>query len=202
MLYRVLELPFTPFHYPVAYALHRVYRKFGLPGLIVGSMFPDLEIPAIVLLFGTQIPHRLVLHSLLGAATIGTMLSVMFMILLYPPLVSFFFKIDGEKIRSKCRLSLSLVSSCLLGNLSHVLLDVINHPYNPVFWPFLQIGETPSPICSFLGGMESASLILHISLIVVFYRGVRESTSESFWTIVSRGTDQQILILIWLYGKF
>lgn len=92
-----LELPFTLFHYPEAYVLYRFYRKLSLPGLIVGCMFPDLEILVIVLLFGTQFPHRLVLHSLLGVATIGTLLSVMFTVLMYPPLVGFFFKIDREK---------------------------------------------------------------------------------------------------------
>ena len=152
---------------PAARALYRLYKRFSLPGLIVGSMFPNLEIPAIVLLFGTRIPHRLVLHSLLGAATVGTVLSVVFTILVYPPLVGYFFKIEGEKVKRRCRPSLCLIFSCLLGNLSHALLDVINHPYNPVFWPFMKASETPSPICSFLG-MESTSLILHTFLIVVF----------------------------------
>ena len=152
----------------MAYALYRFYRRLSLPGLIVGCMFPDFEIPVLVLLFGTQVPHRLVLHSLLGAATVGTVLSVVFTVLVYPPLVGFFFKLDREKVRSRCRLSLGLIFSCLLGNLSHVMLDVVNHLYNPIFWPFLQLSETPSPICSFLGGMESASLILHAFLLIVF----------------------------------
>jgi len=168
MSYRGLELPFTPFHYPVAYILYRLYKRLSLPGLIVGSVFPDLEIPAIIVLFGTRGSDRLVLHSLLGAATVGAVLSVMFTVLMYQPLVSYFFKIDGEKVRRKCKLSLGLAFSCFLGNLSHVLLDIMNHPYNPVFWPFLQSSETPSPVCSFLGGIENASLILHTFLLIVF----------------------------------
>jgi len=162
------ELPFTPFHYPLAYALYRLYKRLSLPGLIVGSMFPDLEVIAIMLLFGTQVPDRLILHSLLGVATVGTMLSVLLVVFVYPPLISGFFKIDEEKVRGKCRLAFGLVISCFLGNLSHVLLDVINHPYNPIFWPFLQPSTTPSPICSLLGGMETASLILHTSLLIAF----------------------------------
>lgn len=55
-----------------------------------------------------------------------------------------------------------------LGNLSHVLLDIVNHPYNPVYWPFLMPGETPSALCSALGGMENASIIIHTFLAVLF----------------------------------
>jgi len=106
----------------VAYVIYRLNEKLNLPRLVVGSMFPDLEIPAIIWLFTTRIPHRLVLYSLLGAATIGTMLSVMFTVLIYPPLISSFFKIDKNKVERKCRLSLALIFSCLLGNISHVFL--------------------------------------------------------------------------------
>jgi membrane-bound metal-dependent hydrolase YbcI (DUF457 family) len=159
-------LPLTLFHYPVAYALCKLSKKLSLPGLAVGSMFPDLEIPTIIFLFRTRIPHRVVLQSLLGAATIGTMLTLIFTVLMYPPLVSYLFKIDEEKVKNKCGLSSSLILSCLLGNVSHVLLDTINHPYNPIFWPFSL--STPSRICFALGGVKNASLIVHTGLIVLF----------------------------------
>jgi len=163
-------LPLTPFHYPMAYLIYRISSrlKLGLPGLVVGSMFPDLEIPFIILLLGTQVPDRLVLHSLLGAATIGTSLSVVFTILMYPPLVGRLLRIDRREVRRNCRLSLSLILSVSLGNVSHVLLDITNHPYNPILWPFVMIGETPSPICSALGGMATASLIIQTLMALLF----------------------------------
>jgi len=114
----------------VAYLLYKLHKKLNLPGLTVGSMFPDLEVPVLFLLFGTD---RLVLHSLLGTVTIGTMLSVTFTIIIYPILISYLFRIDEEKVKEKTRLSPNLVFSCLLGNLSHVALDFINHLYNPLF---------------------------------------------------------------------
>lgn len=159
-------MPVTPLHYPVAYFLYRLDKRLSLPGLAVGSMFPDLEIPVIILLFGTRIPHRVVLHSLLGAATLGTTLSVIFTALIYPPLTSRLFDIDEHKVEGRCRLSSALLFSCLLGNLSNVLLDVVNHPYNPLFWPFSL--STPSPICLALGGTRNASLIAHTILIILF----------------------------------
>lgn len=159
-------MPLTPLHYPVAFVLYKLNKKLSLPGLAVGSMFPDLEIPAIILLFGTQIPDRVVLHSLLGAATVGTTFSLTFTVLIYPRLISHLFKIDKEKVKSKCKLSCGLIFSCLLGNISHVVLDLVNHPYNPIFWPFSPL--TPSPICLALGGMQSASLVIHTVLLVLF----------------------------------
>jgi len=157
-------LPLTPFHYPVAYILYKLNRKLSLPGLVVGSMSPDLETLIQFVLFGSL--QRLFLHSLLGAATIGTVFSIVFTVLIYPTLSSYFFKIDKVKVEERCRFSLGLIFSCLLGNLSHVLLDVINHPCNPLFWPFSP--PTPSPICSALGGMANASLIVHTFLVILF----------------------------------
>jgi membrane-bound metal-dependent hydrolase YbcI (DUF457 family) len=160
----------TPFHYPLAYLIYGIGSKRGLtlPGLVVGSMFPDLEIPFMVLLLGTEVPDRLVLHSLFGAATIGTCLSVVFTVVVYPSLVGGLLGIDRNEFRNVCRFSSALVLSVFLGNLSHVLLDVTNHPYNPILWPFVMIGDTPSPIYSALGGMVVASLVVHVLMGVLF----------------------------------
>jgi len=117
----------------------------------VGCMFPDLEIPFMALLFGSQVPNRMILHSLLGATTIGTFLAVIFTVRVYPTLVSRLFHIEKEKVESKCKLSFALFFSVFVGIISHVLLDVTNHPYNPVFWPFLSATATPSPLYFALG---------------------------------------------------
>jgi membrane-bound metal-dependent hydrolase YbcI (DUF457 family) len=65
--------------------------------------------------------------------------------------VSHLFHVDKKKVEEKCKLSFALVLSVLVGNLSHVLLDVTNHPYNPLFWPFSSANSTPSPIYFALG---------------------------------------------------
>ena len=138
-------MPLTPLHYPIAYFLYKLYKRLSLPGLVVGCMFPDLEIPAIMLLFGTRIPNRLILHSLLGSATIGTFLAIIVTIRVYPFHVSYIFHVDKEKVERKCKLSFAMVFSVFVGNLLHVLLDVTNHAYNPVFWPFLPAIATTQP---------------------------------------------------------
>ena len=173
-------MPLTPLHHPVAYFIHKIDKRFSLPGLVVGCMFPDIEIPFIVLLFGTQIPHRMVLHSLLGSATIGTFLALIVTVRVYPPLVSRLFHVDKKRVKSKCKLSFAVFFSVLVGNLSHVLLDVTNHPYNPVFWPFLPATATRSPIYFALGNplgslyMQIIMIVLVTALIVVKRRNLFE----------------------------
>ncbi|TRO47324.1 DUF4184 family protein [Candidatus Bathyarchaeota archaeon] len=164
----VVSLPITPFHYPVAYVLYKLGGKLSLPALIVGSMLPDLEIPFMVLLFGTAVPTHLLLHSLIGSLTIGTLLATAITVFIYPKLTSAIFPIDKIKVKEKCRFSINLLFSCAIGCLFHVLLDVTNHSYNPVLWPFLAPAETPSPIVSFLGGAATASLLIHALMIVLF----------------------------------
>jgi hypothetical protein len=135
-------------------------------------MFPDLENPFIMLFLGTQVPNRLVLHSIFGAATIGTSLAVIVTVKIYPYLVSSLFHVNKERVKSKCKLSLGLVISVFVGILSHVLLDVTNHPYNPLFWPFSSTFVN-SPIYFALGNtvgslyMQVIMGVLLVGLIVV-----------------------------------
>lgn len=146
----------------------------------MGSMLPDLEIPIMLLLFGSQTPNRMILHSLLGAMTVGTLIATAITVWVYPSLTSKIFPINRLKVKEKCRLSFSLIFSCLLGVLSHVLLDVTNHDYNPIFWPFLTMNETPSPITPFLGGAFTASIIMH-SLMAFLFVGLFIKKRENFW---------------------
>jgi membrane-bound metal-dependent hydrolase YbcI (DUF457 family) len=174
------RLPVTPFHYPVAYVLYKLRVKLSLPALIVGSMVPDLEVPFIFLWSRTVAFDRLVLHSLLGAMTAGTILAIAITVSVYPRLTSAVFPIDKQKVKEKCTFSLGLALSCLLGAISHVLLDVTNHPYNPLFWPFLASNETPSPIVPLLGGEATASLLIH-GLMVVLFIGLFANKRKNFW---------------------
>ena len=114
-------------------------------------MIPDLEIPFIVLIFGVDGPNRLVLHSILGSATLGTLLATIITIKLYPLLVSTLFGVSREKAEARCQLSFAMIFSVLIGAVSHVLLDFTNHLYNPILWPFLEAELTPSPIYLVLG---------------------------------------------------
>ena len=128
-------MPATPLHCNIAYLINRWKPQLSLPALLVSTMVPDLEIPFTYLLTG-GLQHRLVLHSVLGAATLGTFLSVLSTIFLYPPVVSLFFKFNKEQVEEKCRFSGTLVVLCFVGILSHVFIDSLHHEFNPVFYPF------------------------------------------------------------------
>jgi membrane-bound metal-dependent hydrolase YbcI (DUF457 family) len=176
----VKDLPVTPFHYPIAKIIHKLDGKvsLSLPALIVGSMVPDLEVPFVLLLTGTQ--DRLILHSLIGGMTLGVIIAVALTVLVYPHLTGVIFPINRVKVNEKCKFSLIVAFSCLLGVLSHVLLDVTNHYYNPIFWPFLNLYQTPSPIFTLLGGEAMASLIVHCSMVVLFV-GLFINNRGNFW---------------------
>ena len=173
-------MPITPFHHPVAYILYKLGGKLSLPAVIVGSMLPDLEIPFMVLLFGTNVPTHLLLHSILGSLTAGTVLATAITVFIYPRVTGAIFPVDKLKVKEKCSFSLTLVLSCAIGCLSHVLLDVTNHAYNPVFWPLVSSTETPSPIVPLLGGEGIASLLIH-SLMIAIFIGLFARKRKNFW---------------------
>ena len=121
-------------------------KRLILPGLIVGSFIPDIEVPFLMIFFQGILPDHFFLHSLVGALTIGTALSVFITIYIYPVLVSWIFKLDRNKVNQLCKLSPFLILSCILGNVFHILLDIPMHPFNPVLWPFVD----PYKIVGFL----------------------------------------------------
>ena len=149
-------------------------------------MVPDLEIPFMVLLFGTNTSTHLLLHSIPGSLTVGTAIAVAVTVLIYPKLAGAIFPINKLKVKQKCKFSLTLVFSSAMGCLSHVLLDVTNHAYNPVFWPFLTSAETPSPIFPLLGGAQTASMLMH-SLMTALFVGFYALKHENFWENVLVG---------------
>jgi hypothetical protein len=128
-------MPYTPIHSSVAYLARQFSPQLSLPALLVSTMAPDLEIPFLYVATSGQYP-RLVMHSLLGSVTLGTLLSVILVAFAYPTVISYLFKMDYKTVKDRCRFSWSLVAICFAGSLSHVLIDSLHHGYNPLFYPF------------------------------------------------------------------
>jgi membrane-bound metal-dependent hydrolase YbcI (DUF457 family) len=166
----VHSLPVTPLHYPIAKIVNKIDKtaSLSLPALIVGTMVPDLEVPFLYHLSGIWQQDRMVLHSLIGGLTLGTLIAVAITVFLYNPIVSTIFPINKQRLKHQCHMSGCLVFSAAIGVLSHNLLDVANHAYNPVFWPFLSLYESPSPLVPLLGGAVTASLITHGVMLLLF----------------------------------
>ena len=131
-------MPVTPVHCSIAYLARKINPELSLPALLVSAMVPDLEIPFISITSGGQY-SRLVLHSLLGAATMGTALAVIITVFLYSPIVSYVFRVDRKTVNARCRFSWSLVAVCFAGSFSHVLIDSLHHAYNPLLFPLTSV---------------------------------------------------------------
>jgi len=127
----VVNIPATPLHYPLAYTLYRVSsRRLDLPALVIGAMTPDLEIILFELAGRPGGVNRLVLHSLFGALLICPVLVVLLRWAIYAPLARTILQTEiGHRGTGL------LLLSGAVGALSHVLLDVPGHPYNPLLWP-------------------------------------------------------------------
>ena len=53
-------MPITPLHYPIAWGLSKLDKRLNLPGLIVGSFIPDIEVPFLFIFFSGVLPDHLV----------------------------------------------------------------------------------------------------------------------------------------------
>lgn len=173
-------MPLTPFHCSIAYIIYRWKPRLSLPALIVSTMVPDLEIPFVYFISG-GLYGRLVLHSFIGATTVGTCLSVFLNIFLYPSVVSSVFKLDKEKVDKKCRFSITLIMLCLVGVLSHVFLDSMTHEFNPLLYPIV---TNSIDIFRFINDVTVAQAIVHSVLLIpltfVFVNEIRKR-SRDFW---------------------
>lgn len=129
-------MPAIFLHSSIAYVINKLNPKLSLPALLIGSMIPDIEV-LILYYFTNGSIDRLFFHSIIGSLTIGTIVSVGVVIFIYPSFVSFLFKIDKKYIQKKCKISKTLIGLCLIGNLSHALIDATHHSYNPLLYPII-----------------------------------------------------------------
>jgi len=173
-------MPYTPIHCSVAYLTRQFRLQLSLPVLLVSTMAPDLEIPFLFVATSGQY-SRLVLHSFLGAITLTIILSVILVAFAYPHVVSYIFKIDYKTVKDKCCFSWSIVALCLMGSLSHVLIDALHHEYNPLFFPFTYISFDA---LVFMNDWALASVIIPIaflSLLVLFVAiELRKGTKDTW----------------------
>ena len=90
-------MPANFLHPVFAYLVNRWKPSFSLPGLLVGSIIPDVEVIPIYYLTNGEI-DRLFFHSIVGAVTLGTILSLFLVIFIYPNFVSAIFRIDVKEM--------------------------------------------------------------------------------------------------------
>ncbi len=183
-------MPFTPFHYPAGYILSKTNKRLSLPGLVVGSVIPDIEVPILRIFFPGVWDH-LLFHSLLGVFTVCTLLAVVVTRFIYPPIISLIFGVDRGELDDVCRVTPSLIVSCMLGALFHVLVDIPMHPFNPTLWPWVSPNEIVGPLVIILGGgsvfwgFTRAHILLSVIMgvlgIVILIVNINKNLWEEIW---------------------
>ncbi|MFW9975593.1 MAG: DUF4184 family protein [Candidatus Thorarchaeota archaeon] len=169
-------MPITPLHYPLAFVLSKTNKKLLLPGVVVGSVIPDIEVP-LMWIFFSDLPDHLFLHSLVGAVTVGTLLAVVVTWLFYTPIISTIFRVDKGELKEASTLSTMLFLSCLVGVLSHLLLDYPMHWFNPILWPWVNPYDVVGPL-------------------VLFFAPFGPINGTAFW--MANTLTSAIMILAWL----
>lgn len=160
--------------------------KLSFAALTMGAVIPDLE-PLVAWMLGwsvfcgwdfpcTLAPDRLVLHSIVGALTADVALTVIFVKviqLLKPERI-------GIRGFAGARVNGYFLLSAAIGSLSHVFVDWLHHPANPVFWPFLIDSSyyVDGLLLSFLDVLPASLIVAAISCATMFYV-IRKALVES-----------------------
>jgi hypothetical protein len=193
-------MPFTPLHYPAGYILSKTNKRLSLPGLIVGSVIPDIEVPLMWAFFPGVWDH-LLFHSFLGVFTVCTLLAIIVTRFIYPPFISLIFGVDRGQLAEACRVTPSLVVSCMLGALFHVLIDIPMHPFNPALWPWIPPNEIVGSVVLFFGegsmlvGFTRAntlfSTIMGVLGALILIVNINKNLWEEIWLGYNTPTDIQ-----------
>jgi hypothetical protein len=183
-------MPVTPLHYPAGYILSKTNKQLSLPGLLVGSVIPDIEVPLMWILFPGGWDH-LLFHSLLGVFTVCTLLAIIVTRFIYPPIISLIFGVDRGKLDEACRVTPALAVSCMLGALFHVLVDIPMHPFNPTLWPWVPPNEIVGSVVLFLGegsiflGFSRANLLFSVIMgilgVIILLANINKNLWEEIW---------------------
>jgi hypothetical protein len=194
----------TPLHIAFVWLLKSRFRKLHFAALTVGAVIPDIE-PLVAWMFGWSVfcgwdfpcslaPDRLVFHSIVGALTIDATLTILF--------VKMIGKLSVERWGihgfANVKINAAFFASAAIGSLSHVLVDWLHHPANPIFWPFLVDGSyyVDGLLLSFLAVLPASIMVTIIAgaiMAAVIARALNKS-GYSFWLVLSNPAKALSLI--------
>ena len=139
-------MPFTPFHLGFAWPVFMLNKKkLHFMCLSFGSMIPDIEafpmLPVTV-----DLAHALgPLHSFLGELTVDILIVLIIAYFFIPPIGRWFKRhakkdwhiFAGVDVTRAPTDPMWALASAGIGTLSHVVLDMFTHTFNPIFWPYM-----------------------------------------------------------------
>lgn len=194
----------TPLHVAFVWMLKPRFRKLHFAALTVGAVIPDVE-PLIAWMFGWSVfcgwdfpcslaPDRLVLHSIVGAITIDVALTIIF--------VKMIGKLDVERLGvcgfTNVKTNAAFFASAAIGSLSHIFVDWLHHPANPIFWPILVDGSyyVDGLLLSFMPVLPASIIVATIAGAItaaIIARALNKS-GYCFWLVFSNPAKALSLI--------
>jgi hypothetical protein len=194
----------TPLHVAFLWVLKPRFRKLHFAALTVGAVIPDVE-PLIAWMSGSSVfcgwdfpcsltPDRLVLHSIMGAMTIDIVLTIIF--------VNMIGKLGVERLGicgfTNVETNAAFLASAAIGSLSHVFVDWLHHPANPIFWPFLVDGSyyVDGLLLSFMPVLPASIIVASIAGAItaaIIARALNKS-GYCFWLVFSNPAKALSLI--------
>ncbi|HKZ62885.1 MAG TPA: DUF4184 family protein [Thermoplasmata archaeon] len=142
-------MPLTPFHAAIPWIPYVKWpRAFSFWGLTLGAMVSDLEVAPIWALSGDIFQSRGLMHSVLGVLSVNAVITMIATLYIVPPVMRWFdrrgrdfriFRFAGQDLHADPKDLTTVYASAVLGGLTHILIDIPTHSYNPVFWP-AQVG--------------------------------------------------------------
>jgi hypothetical protein len=196
----------TPLHIAFVWMLKPGFTKLSFAAMTVGAVIPDIE-PFITWAFGWSVfcgwdfpcslaPDRLVLHSIVGALTVDVALTILFVKTLDRLLK--LGRLEMLRDFAGVKMDAVLYASAAIGALSHVLVDWLHHPANPVFWPFLVNGSyyVDGLLLQFMGVLPASVLVAAIAsaIMVATVTWALSKSGHSFWLVFSNPPKALTLI--------
>ena len=194
----------TPLHVAFVWMLKPRFKKLHFAALTVGAVIPDVE-PLIAWMFGWSVfcgwdfpcslsPDRLVLHSIIGAITIDVVLTIIF--------IKMIGKLGVERLGiygfTNVKTNAAFFGSAAIGSLSHVFIDWLHHPANPIFWPFLIDGSyyVDGLLLAFMEVLLASIIVAIIAatITVVLIARTLNNRGYSFWLVLSNPAKALSLI--------
>ena len=139
-------MPLTPFHltFPwIPYA--RWSRLFSFWAASWGAMVPDIEVVPMFLVSRDVYVARGIMHSVLGVLTVNALVTVLIVQLVMPRVLRWtqrmwsdpsHLRFAGQDLRKDPKGLPTLYTSAAFGGLTHILIDIPVHSYNPILWPW------------------------------------------------------------------
>jgi membrane-bound metal-dependent hydrolase YbcI (DUF457 family) len=108
-------------------------------------MVNDLEVVLLWWLYGDVSFARGLMHSILGVLTLNAAITVVATLYIVPPTMRWFdrrwrdpriFRFAGQDLHTDPKDLPTVYACAALGGLTHILVDIPTHRYNPVWWPW------------------------------------------------------------------